>query len=95
MRRSKLESYIDILNILAHNGQLKLTYLVAKSNFNCKILVEQLDFLIKNSLVDKKILGKDSADFAITAKGINVLKYFGKINQVFVVEEEKKRMLLS
>ena len=95
MRRSKLEIYIDILNVLALNGQLKITDIIDKSNANSKVLIEQLEFLIKNSLVEEKLLGKERADFAITTKGINVLKYFGKIDQVFPVEEEKKRMLLS
>lgn len=95
MRRSKLEIYVDILNVLALNGQLKLTDLVDKSNVSCKVLVEQVEFLVKNSLVEEKLLGKERLGFALTAKGINVLKYFGKIDQVFPIEEEKKRMLLS
>ena len=58
MRRSKLEIYIDILNVLALKGQLKLTHIMYKSNVNCKVLKEQLEFLIKNGLVEEKILKK-------------------------------------
>jgi predicted transcriptional regulator len=58
MRRSKLEIYIDILDVLALKGQLKLTHIMYKSNVNCKVLKEQLEFLMKNNLVEEKILRK-------------------------------------
>ena len=64
-----------------------------KSNVNCKVMIEQLEFLLKNSLVEEKLL-EERAAFAITAKGINVLKFFGKIDQIFPIEEEKKKMFL-
>ena len=88
MRRSKLEIYIDILNVLALKGQLKLTHIMYKSNVNCKVLKEQLEFLIKNSLVEEKILRKEKIVYGITSKGIQVLKYFREIEQVFPMKEE-------
>lgn len=88
MRRSKLEIYIDILNVLALKGQLKLTHIMYKSNVNCKVLKEQLEFLIKNSLVEEKILRKERVVYGITSKGIQVLKYFREIEQVFPMKEE-------
>jgi predicted transcriptional regulator len=90
MRRSKLEIYIDILNVLALKGQLKLTHIMYKSNVNCKVLKEQLEFLIKNSLVEEKILRKEKVVYGITSKGIQVLKYFREIEQVFPMKEEAK-----
>jgi predicted transcriptional regulator len=88
MRRSKLEIYIDILNVLALKGQLKLTHIMYKSNVNCKVLKEQLEFLIKNSLVEERILRKEKVVYGITSKGIQVLKYFREIEQVFPMKEE-------
>ena len=95
MRRSKLEIYIDLLNVLALKGQLKITDIIDKSNANCNVQMEQLEFLVKNSLVEEKSVEKEIAAFAITDKGIHVLKFFGEINQVLPNEEEKKRLLLS
>jgi predicted transcriptional regulator len=95
MRRSKLEGYIDILYVLALNGQLRITDLIDKSKVNSKVMIEQLEFLLKSSLVEEKLIGKERTAFIITAKGINVLKFFGKIEHIVPVEEEKKRMLLS
>jgi predicted transcriptional regulator len=88
MRRSKLEIYIDILNVLALKGQLKLTHIMYKSNVNCKVLKEQLEFLIKNGLVEEKILRKERVVYGITPKGSQVLKYFREIEQVFPMKEE-------
>ena len=44
MRRSKLEMYIAILNVLNHKGPLKLTHVMYKANINCSILNEYLEF---------------------------------------------------
>ena len=91
MRRSKLEIYIDILDVLAMKGQLKLTHIMYKSNVNCSILKEQLEFLIKNSLVEERILGKEKLVYAVTPRGIQILKAFREIRQVLPEEEEKKQ----
>jgi predicted transcriptional regulator len=90
MRRSKLEIYIDILNVLSLKGQLKLSHIMHKSNVNFKVLKEQLEFLIKNKLVEEKILRKERVVYGITQKGIKVLKYFGEIEQVSPIKEEDR-----
>jgi predicted transcriptional regulator len=89
MMRSKLEAYIDILNVLAFNGELRITDIIYKSNVKGKVMIEQLEFLLRNSLVEEKLL-EEKVAFAITTKGINVLKFFGKIDQIVPIEEEKK-----
>jgi predicted transcriptional regulator len=87
MRRSKLEVYIDILQVLAFKGQLKLTHIMYKSNVNCKVLKTQLDFLLKNGLVEERILRKEKVVYGITPRGMLILKAFGQIRQVFPIEE--------
>ena len=91
MRRSKLEMYIDILQVLAFKGQLKLTHIMYKSNVNCKVLKSQLDFLLKNGLVEERILRKEKIVYAITPKGMSTLKAFTQIKQVFPIEENEVR----
>ena len=76
MRRSKLEMYVDILTVLAHRGPLKLTHVMYKANVNCSVLKEYLDFLINQGLVEERIVGKARVVFAVTQRGITVLKYF-------------------
>ena len=81
MRRSKLERYIDILKVLANTGPLKLTHIMYKSNFNGSVLKEYLDFLIKRGLVEERTVKKNRTVFAVTQRGITVLKYFVELTQ--------------
>ena len=90
MRRSKLEVYIDILNVLATKGHLKLTHIMYKSNVNCKVLKEQLEFLVKNRFVEERTLRNERTVYGITPKGTQILRVFGEIKLVFPEEEEKR-----
>jgi len=89
MRRSKLEMYIDILKVLAHKGPLKLTHIMYKANVNCSVLKQYLDFLITQSLVEEKTLGKKRTVYAITEKGLKVLKYFRELKIMLPTLEEE------
>ncbi|MCW4003240.1 MAG: hypothetical protein NWE95_04925 [Candidatus Bathyarchaeota archaeon] len=90
MRRSKLEMYVDILTVLAHRGPLKLTHVMYKANVNCSVLKEYLDFLMKQGLVEERTVGKRRVVFAITQRGITVLKYFKELKQVLPIVEEAR-----
>ena len=90
MRRSKLEIYIDILSTLAFDGQLKITHIMNKANVNCQVLRELLEFLIQNDLVEEKNRKKQTV-YAITPKGLNILKAFEEIKKIFPVEEEREQ----
>ena len=90
MRRSKLEMYVDILSVLAHRGPLKLTHVMYKANVNCSVLKEYLDFLIKQGLVEERTAGKQRVVYAVTQRGITVLKYFKELKQVLPIIEEAR-----
>jgi predicted transcriptional regulator len=90
MRRSKLEMYIEVLKVLALKGNLKLTHIMYKANVNCSVLKEYLDFLIKQGLVEERALGKQRVVFAITPRGITVLKHFKELRQVLPIVEEAR-----
>ena len=90
MRRSKLEMYVDILKVLSRRGPLKLTHIMYKANLNCSVLKEYLDFLIKQGLVDERIVGKGRVVFAVTQRGITVLKYFRELCVVLPIIEEAR-----
>jgi predicted transcriptional regulator len=93
MRRSKLEMYVDILKVLAHRGPLKLTHIMYKANVNCSVLREYLDFLIKQNLVEERNVGKSRTVFAITQRGITVLKYFRELEQILPIIEETRNII--
>jgi len=93
MRRSKLEMYIDILKVLAHRGPLKLTHIMYKANVNCSVLKQYLDFLTKQNLVEERTAGKRRVVYAITQRGITVLKHFRELKQVLpIIEETRNRI---
>jgi predicted transcriptional regulator len=82
--------YVDILRVLAHKGPLKLTHIMYKANVNCRVLKEYLDYLLKRGLVEERIIGKGRVVFAVTKKGITVLKYFHELEQTLPIVEEAR-----
>ncbi|MCW4022696.1 MAG: winged helix-turn-helix domain-containing protein [archaeon] len=93
MRRSKLEMYIDIIKVLSQKGPLKLTHIMYKANVNCSVLKEYLDFLIQQELVEEKTIGKKRIVFAVSEKGIKVLKYFRELKAMLPVTEDGQAKL--
>lgn len=87
MKRSKLEMYIDILKVLARTGPLKLTHIMNKANVNGVVLVEYLDFLIEKGLVEERTIKNNSTVFAVTQRGINLLKIFREFTQVLTAPQ--------
>jgi predicted transcriptional regulator len=64
-----------------------------KANVNCSVLKEYLEFLIKQNLVEERTIGKRRVVYAITQRGITVLKYFRELKQVLpIVEEARNRV---
>jgi predicted transcriptional regulator len=80
MRRAKLEMYVNILKVLTHMGPLKLTNIVSKFNLNSSGIIGYLDFLIKQGLVEERSINASSV-FAVTYRGITVLRYFKELTQ--------------
>lgn len=93
VRRSKLEMHVDILKVLSHRGPLKLTHVMYKVNVNCSILKEYLSFLVKQGLVEERKLGKNRGAYAITQRGLTVLKHFREFEQVLPITEENQRQI--
>jgi predicted transcriptional regulator len=82
LKRSKLETYIYIINVLARNGPLKLTHVMYKANVNCNVLKGDLGFLIKQGLVEERTLTKERVVFTVTQRGITVLNYFRQLTEM-------------
>jgi len=60
-----------------------------KANVNCSVLEEYLGFLIKQGMVEEKIVKKDRKFYTITQRGITVLKQFRDLKEVLPIVEEK------
>jgi predicted transcriptional regulator len=85
--------YIDILKVLAQRGPLKLTHIMYKSNVNCKVLKEYLDFLLKQGLIEERPAGKGKIVYADTQRGITVLKYFKELTKALPIEDDDGKIL--
>ena len=83
--------YIDILKVLAQRGPLKLTHIMYKANVNCSVLTEYLEFLLKQGLVEERLLKKSRTVYAVTQHGITVLKSFRELTQALPIVEESKK----
>jgi len=83
--------YVDILSVLAHRGPLKLTHVMYKANVNCSVLSEYLEFLLKQGLVEERNVKKNRIVYAVTQRGLTVLKLFRELKQVLPIVEEDKR----
>jgi predicted transcriptional regulator len=82
--------YVDILKVLAQRGPLKLTHVMYKANVNCSILKEYLDFLSKQGLVEEKIIRRERVVYAITQRGVTVLRQFRELKEVLPIVEETR-----
>ena len=88
-----MEIHLDVLRTLAQKGPLKLTHIMYKSNVNCCVLKEYLDFLIQNDLVEEMIIKKERIVYKVTEKGLSVLKYFRELQIMLPIDEENKEKI--
>jgi DNA-binding HxlR family transcriptional regulator len=79
---SQLETYIDIIKVLAQKGPLKYSQIANKTRGNVGILKEHLGFLQTEGYVEKRIDAKRCVIYAITKRGVNVLNYFHQHSQM-------------
>jgi predicted transcriptional regulator len=84
--------YVDILKVLAQRGPLKLTHVMYKANVNCSVLSEYLEFLMKQGLVEERVAKKNRTVFAVTQRGLTVLRSFRELTQALPIVEESKRL---
>jgi predicted transcriptional regulator len=86
-----MEINIDILKVLAQRGPLKLTHVMYKANVNCSVLKEYIDFLIQQDLIEERTLKKERIVYAVTEKGLKVLKYFRELKFMLPLTEEEQK----
>jgi predicted transcriptional regulator len=92
MHRSKLETYQAILEVLAKKP-LTVDRIAYKADLDCAVLRQHLDFLMKNGLVEERMLGK-KLQYALTERGMTVFKtldfqkYFRRISSTIMQIDE-------
>lgn len=89
-KRSRLEVYSDILQVLAYQRPLKLTHITQKANLNAAKTKEYLELLIGKHLVEKTLLSKPhSLVYSITPQGLVTLRKIEEITQTLPLAENE------
>jgi predicted transcriptional regulator len=99
MRRSKLESYEDILGALVKKP-LNIDRLAYETDMDCTLLQKRLASLIRYGLVEERLSSRKTR-YAITERGIAVLKslnfrkYLEKVANTLRVMEDALQVIPS
>ncbi len=81
-RRSRLEITLNILSIV-REGKDKPTNITYAANLSWKSTQRILSNLVEQGLIEMRIaLGLSKRRYVITEKGVNVLDYFKKANEI-------------
>ena len=92
MRRSKMEMYISTLEALAYYGPMKITKITYKAKMNCSQLKKILESLIKEKLVEERMLRKNKVVFVATPKGRTILSYFNELKEMLPIEPDTNQL---
>jgi predicted transcriptional regulator len=92
VRRSKLETLLVILELLASHGPLKISHIIFKANVNCNVLKNYFDFLIKQGAVEEKCVGQNRIVYVITARGLYLIRCFRELNLVIPTRKNRSEI---
>jgi len=97
MRRSKLESYEAILEVLVQKPSTP-DNIAFETNMDCKAVDRYIDFLIENGLVEERYQGTEML-YAVTERGtavfkaLNFQKYLEKVTKSLMAMEEALQIM--
>jgi len=87
---SKLERYVDILRVLEKKGPLELSRIAHETNVACTALQGYMDFLMKQGLVQERIVKKNHIVYVNTERGTKVIEFFTQNIKKMPSKEENK-----
>ncbi len=94
-RRSRIQICIDVLSILSQRGLSRITHIMYDSNTNCRVLKNNLTYMIQKDLIERKFVGKQRIAYQVTQKGVTILKTFKEFKQMLPIVEESPFKLFS
>ena len=89
---SKLEMYVDILKVLAESGSLKGSHIAVEANVGIDMLKGYLEFLIKQGLIEERMVGKRDTLYSNTSRGASVIKFFTELDRTLTVMDDGKTL---
>jgi predicted transcriptional regulator len=87
MPRSKLQLHLNILRVLGQGEQMQPTEIMYQVNICHAFLKKYLDLLIKQNLVERKVINGRKAKYSITEKGLDLLRYYGELEKALPMVE--------
>ena len=90
---AQLETYVNLLSVLAARGPLELMRIKCRPNIDCFTLSGYLAFLVQRGVVEERKDESNRMVYAITLRGQKVLKFFGKQKQPWLMTEEELKEL--
>jgi predicted transcriptional regulator len=95
MRRSKLEMCVSTLEALVYFGPMKITRITYKAKMSYCQIKEALDDLIRNDLVEKRTLKKNTVVYAATPQARKTLIYFDGLKEMIPIVEKSRCQVYS
>jgi predicted transcriptional regulator len=92
---SKLEMYVDILKVLDESGPIKASHIAVETNVGINSLKGYLEFLIKQGLIEERLVGKRDTLYSNTSRGASVIKFFTELDKMLTVVEDGKTLPLQ
>jgi len=87
-KRSRLQIYLEVLKAI-RKGVYKPTNIMYKCNLSWIPLMEILNSLLKQGLIRRRVQSKRKI-YEITEKGLNVLRYFEKAEEMITIEKTER-----
>lgn len=98
MAPSKLETYLNILEVLVENPQ-KPEFIARKVHIKQDSLKRRMSFLVSNGVIEKRrLMSNNQTVYALTERGMAVfkelraMKYFEKLRESFPIVEEAREI---
>lgn len=88
MKRSKLETHIAVLQVLAEKGSLISTHITYETYLNCSCVKECLELLLNQKLVKENRSNKRKI-YTITDQGLKALRLANEIDDSLKIFNEQ------
>lgn len=88
MKRSKLETHIAVLQVLAEKGSLISTHITYETYLNCSCVKECLELLLNQKLVKENRSNKRKT-YTITDQGLKALRLANEIDDSLKIFNEQ------
>jgi predicted transcriptional regulator len=95
LRRSQLEIFVDVLNVIK-DKPLRLTHITLKAKLNFITLQSLLSQLTQHNLVEERVVKtrkQENIFYVITKKGSKFLRVYRDLNLIFNLKQPTRQKI--